>query len=79
MNFNFEIWRVDCIFSLFCQATECNQEECVKLLLEHRAEVDAIETEGNTGLHLAVKHGFLNIAVALISAGANLNLKNKVS
>ena len=51
----------------------------MKLLLEHRAEVDAIDTEGNTGLHLAVKYGYMNIVLALINAGANFNLKNKVN
>ena len=41
--------------------------------------MDATDTEGNTGLHLAVKNGHTNIALALINNGANLNVKNKVS
>ena len=64
-------------FFFYFQAVECNREDCVKLLLEHRAEVDASDTEGNTGLHFAVKYGYMNIILVLINAGSNLNIKNK--
>lgn len=65
--------------SFVFQAVECNQEECVALLIEYKADVDIKDGDKNTALHIAVKEGYTNIVSMLIKAGANVNLQNKVS
>ena len=65
-------------FHVYLQAVECNQDECVNLLLEYKAEVDVRDQDSNTALHIAVKEGLTNIVALLIRYGANVNLKNKV-
>lgn len=51
----------------------------MKLLLEYRTEVDVRDGENNTALHLAVKDSNTSMVSMLIQAGANTNLKNRVS
>ena len=65
-------------FHVYLQAVECNQDECVNLLLEYKAEVDVRDQDSNTALHIAVKEGLTNIVALLIRYGANVNFKNKV-
>ena len=64
---------------LFCwQAVECGHDDCVKLLIEHNADVDAVDREGNSGLHLAVLYNHPKIIRLLTERGANVNKQNKV-
>lgn len=61
------------------QAVECGHDDCVKLLIDHNAHVDAVDKSGNSGLHLAVLYNHPKIVKLLTSKGANVNIKNKVT
>lgn len=58
---------------------ECGHDDCVKLLIDHNAHVDAVDKSGNSGLHLAVLYNHPKIVKLLTSKGANVNIKNKVT
>ena len=57
---------------------ECGHDDCVKLLIEHNADVDAVDRDGNSGLHLAVLYNHPKIIRLLTERGANVNKQNKV-
>lgn len=50
----------------------------MNLLLEHRANVDAVDRDGDSSLHIAVRHGYTNIVKTLLRNGAGIDKKNKV-
>jgi ankyrin repeat protein len=52
------------------------QNACVKKLLDCGASIDAVDENGNTGLHLASRLGFDLVINFLISRGAKLDIKN---
>ena len=49
----------------------------VKELLTHGAEVNAVDTTGNTPLHLAVLYGSDDLLSLLLEYGAHINAQNK--
>ena len=49
----------------------------VRQCLEHGEDIDSVDDEGNTGLHLAVDGDHYNIAVLLLNKGCSLGVKNK--
>jgi ankyrin repeat protein len=49
----------------------------VKLLLESAADVNAIQMDGQTPLHLACEKGHLDIAQLLLESAADFNAVNK--
>lgn len=49
--------------------------EVVNLLLEHRPNVNALDKDGYTALALACKDGYYEIVVALLAAGAYINIQ----
>jgi ankyrin repeat protein len=51
--------------------------EAVKLCIEHGADVDAFNANGQTAVHLAVQKGANTIVRYLAEKGAKLDLKNK--
>lgn len=58
-------------------AVFANSLECVLLLLQHNAEVNAISfTEKNTPLHMACESGNAGIVQALIDCNADVHLRN---
>lgn len=60
------------------QAVECKNVECVMLLLQHTADVDTRDRNGDTAVHVAVDNSFTAILRLLIKSGADINIKNKV-
>ena len=46
------------------------QQQCVRLLLESGADVDAADADGDTALDFAVKHGHADVADFLRRRGA---------
>lgn len=51
-------------------SSDARSEHMVKLLLQHRADVNAIDDQGQTALHKAVRHGTVGIVDLLVEAGA---------
>jgi ankyrin repeat protein len=58
-------------------AAEKGHNDVVKLLLEHKAEVDAKTESGETPLYLAAEKGHKDVAELLLSHGADVNAKDK--
>lgn len=56
-------------------ATYGNHVDVVNLLLEHRPNVNALDKDGCSPLTIACKEGFYEIATALLSAGAYINIQ----
>ena len=56
-----------------------NAVKLVKLLLSKGAKVSGSDENGNTPLHLAAKHNFLDVAKLLIKEGAKINQLNEYS
>ena len=56
-------------------ATTGNFVDVVHLLLEHKPNVNAVDKDGCTALTIACKEGFHDIVLALIAAGAYINLQ----
>ncbi|XP_028307605.1 protein phosphatase 1 regulatory subunit 27b [Gouania willdenowi] len=50
--------------------------ECVKLLIQHGADIHQRDEEGWTPLHMACSDGFPHIARFLLSLGADAELEN---
>ena len=50
--------------------------ECIKLLIEGKAEVNCEDSAGSTPLHYAVRKGNKTCASFLIKSGANVNAHN---
>ena len=56
-----------CLFVCFVlQAVECNQIDCVKLLLDARADTAMKDRAGNACLHYAAHYGFHDIMALLL-------------
>ncbi|KAF4624900.1 hypothetical protein G7Y89_g13267 [Cudoniella acicularis] len=55
------------------QAVYQNSKEMVDFLLSHKADTQIPNVWGITALHLATRNGFVDVARALIKAGANVN------
>lgn len=60
------------------QAVQCQQDRCVAILLEHEADPNLVDINGNTALHLAARIPSLSVAVLLLEHEANINAQNKV-
>ena len=58
-------------------ASKHGHEECVLVLLDFGADVDASELFGGTALMMAAAGGHMDIAQLLFSAGASLKLKSR--
>lgn len=73
---NCKCWK----FFVFCfQAVQCQQEKCVAILLEHGADPNLADADGNTALHLAVLSGNATVAGLLLQHNANIDAQNKVN
>ncbi|XP_058525336.1 ankyrin repeat domain-containing protein 7-like isoform X5 [Ochotona princeps] len=59
------------------KATQCNQEKCAIILLEHGADPNHTDRNGNTALHYAIYNENTGIAKQLIQHNADIKLRNK--
>lgn len=75
-------WNVNAgSFPFVCcsQAVQCQQEKCVAILLEHGAEPNLADSDGNTALHLSVISPNTTVAELLLDYDANIEAQNKVN
>ena len=67
-------------FSRCCfQAVQCQQEQCVAILLAHGADPNLADALGNTALHLAALAPNTSLAGQLLEHNAHIDAQNKVS
>ncbi|KAM6396250.1 uncharacterized protein O9250_012295 [Rhynochetos jubatus] len=59
------------------KAVQCQQEECVAVLLQRGADVNLADADGNTALHLAVVSPNTSVAVLLLEHNASIDAQNK--
>lgn len=64
--------------TLLFQAIECGHKEVIQLMLERGVDINTIDYSGNSGLHIAAKQGFYEIASMLLKQGANFESSNNV-
>jgi len=50
------------------QAVECDEVECVELLLAAKSDIAVKDRSGNTSLHLAAQHGYHEVLELLLAA-----------
>ena len=53
-----------------------NNEECVRLLLDNKVDVNACDQRGWTPLIISVYHNYIDIAEILLKAGADKQQKD---
>ncbi|NWZ47819.1 ANKR7 protein, partial [Haliaeetus albicilla] len=58
-------------------AVQCQQEKCVALLLQHGADPNLADADGNTALHPAVVSPNTTVAGLLLEHNANINAQNR--
>jgi len=54
-------------------AVSRGHEKVAKVLLEHGADIKATNKNGETALHLAIRHNFLSLVQFLMDNGADIN------
>uniref|UniRef100_A0A8C0HH17 Ankyrin repeat domain-containing protein 7 n=1 Tax=Buteo japonicus TaxID=224669 RepID=A0A8C0HH17_9AVES len=59
------------------KAVQCQQEKCVAVLLQHGADPNLADADGNTALHLAVISPNISVAGLLLDHNANIDAQNK--
>lgn len=73
--------NVGSLFFFVCsfQAVQCQQEECVAVLLEHGADPNLADADGNSALHLAVLSANTSVAGLLLEHNADPAAQNQVN
>ncbi|XP_045407795.1 putative ankyrin repeat domain-containing protein 26-like protein [Lemur catta] len=61
------------------KAVQCQEEECVTVLLRGGADPNFQDVYGNAALHYAAYHQNVPIAEKLLSGGAYIDPKNKTT
>ena len=61
------------------KAIEGGYLECVKLLLNYRADLTVRDKYGNSPIHQAVKFGRMDITELFLRNGVSVNTHNEVS
>jgi len=61
---------------VFLRASELGHENLVRLCLQKGVNINAVDAEGNTALHLAVQCNKVEIVEYLLEEGANVNIVN---
>ncbi len=64
--------------TLLLQACQGDFDECAEILLNHKADPNLVDKDGNTALHLAADSGFVHVAILLLNSGAMATPTNKV-
>lgn len=53
-----------------------DKTDVISILIQNGADVNAQNTDGNTGLHSAAALGMANVVQCLVENGADINVKN---
>ncbi|MBB6637629.1 ankyrin repeat domain-containing protein [Cohnella thailandensis] len=56
-------------------AVSANHKEMVKVLIKHKANVNAMDSQGYTAMHIAAYKGFANVLQLLLKAGGIVRMK----
>lgn len=67
-----------CFLAYHWQAVQCQEEECVNILLENGADPNIRDVSGNTALHYAAFGDNISIIEKLLLYNANTEARNKV-
>ncbi|NXN79638.1 ANR26 protein, partial [Bombycilla garrulus] len=74
-------WQLNVVDNLkrtpLMHAVHYEQEKCVAVLLEHGADPNLADADGNTALHLAVLSGNTTVAGLLLEHNANSDAQNQ--
>ncbi|XP_061169146.1 ankyrin repeat domain-containing protein 50-like [Saccostrea echinata] len=65
--------------ALYLAASCFDGHDVLSLLLEHGADVNALNEDGETALHEACNSGYLKTVTALLQHGADVNLRSKAN
>ncbi|KAB0375962.1 hypothetical protein FD755_012605 [Muntiacus reevesi] len=60
------------------KAVPCDKESCATILLEHSADPNLVDLDGNTALHFAACCQSVSLAAKVLKHKANLEAQNKV-
>ncbi|HAB18979.1 MAG TPA: hypothetical protein DCE44_21390, partial [Verrucomicrobiales bacterium] len=76
--FYWKLWIASMTASVdrLLDAAETNDESQLRLMLEHGADINARNSDGDTGLHRAARAGAMSSLKLLIDRGANLEATN---
>ena len=66
------------IYYYILRAAENGSDPIVRLLLDHKAEVNVMSEGGFSPLIIACAHGHLKVVQMLLAAGADMNLPHPV-
>lgn len=71
---------IDSVYNrpMFFWSIQSNDVETIDMLLKAGADINCIDGDGDTGLHVAVECCYVNSLKKLLSEGANINVKNKI-
>jgi len=64
------------IFGAVDAAVSMRSPRIVRLLIDYGADINMIDSDGDTPLHRAASQGSLEIVKALLNAGADVDVKN---
>ncbi|NWX06686.1 ANKR7 protein, partial [Caloenas nicobarica] len=74
---NCQLNLADNFRSPLMKAVQYQRERCVAMLLEHGADPNLADADGNTALHLAVLSPNMTVAWLLLEYNANIDAQNK--
>lgn len=66
------------VLSPFLLALGCRSLKCIELLLDHGADITAVDSSGNSALHLAVRNNHIDVVKFVLDQGLGIDRKNVI-